>query len=130
MFRKVEAMVLAIDQRAKEANRTVRMIALKTADPIIVQSTLSSLIPKVTVSGTRSRPRRGKTQDGSTPGAPGTQSPNQPPDITRDQQVLQQMMDRNAQQNAFGGQGRGNQGGGGFNRGQGGGNGGGRGRGN
>ena len=46
-------MVRAIDLRAKEANRTVRIVALKTADPTVVQTTLSSLIPKVTVSGTR-----------------------------------------------------------------------------
>lgn len=129
MFQRIESMVKAIDQRAKDANSTVRMIALRTADPMIVQSTLTSLIPKVTVSATRNRPRRGNTQNGATPGAPGSGQTNQAPDATRDQQILQRMMNQNSQQNGFGRPGGGFPGaggnGGGFNRGGGNGGGGG-----
>jgi type II secretory pathway component GspD/PulD (secretin) len=71
MFRRVEAVVKNIDQRAKEARRTVRIVSLKTADPTVVQTTLTSLMPKVTVSATRSRARRKEE-----PTVPG--SPNQP----------------------------------------------------
>lgn len=119
MFQRVEAMVQAIDQRAKDANRTVKVMQLKTADPAIVQTTLASLIPKVTVGTTRSRSTR-RSQDNQ-PGGGQQQRQNQAPDATRDQQVLQRMM-----QPQFGG-GPGGFGGGGF---QGGGFQGGRGGGN
>ena len=58
IFQQVETVVKTIDKRAKEANRTVRIVPLKTADPTVVQSTLTSLMPKVTVSATRSRSRK------------------------------------------------------------------------
>ena len=126
MFRRVEMMVKAIDERAKDANRTVRIVALKTADPNVVQSTLTSLIPKVTVGTTRSRSSRRKPQDNQTPGGGSPQ--NQAPDATRDQQVIQRMMEQNNSQNGMGGAG-GNNPGGGFQggRGSGGGRGGRRG---
>jgi hypothetical protein len=99
MFQRIEAMVQAIDQRAKDANRTVRVVALKTADPMMVQTTLTSLIPKVTVSSTRSRPRR-RPQDQSQPGGAPPQQGGAP-DATRDQQVIQRMMDQNGQNSGF-----------------------------
>lgn len=128
LYGRIENMVKAIDERARDAHRTVRLVELKTADPLVVQSTLTSLIPKVTVSATRSNRSRKQTQNGATPGQP-TQT-GQAPDATRDPQVMQRVME---QQNAFPPQpnpqsGRGgNQGGGGFPFGRGG-NGGGGGR--
>lgn len=71
MFGRIETMVKAIDLRAKEANSTVRMVALKTADPSVVQSTLTSLIPRVTVSATSPKTRKKDVQ--SDPA-----NPNQP----------------------------------------------------
>lgn len=124
MFQRIETMVKAIDQRAKDANRTVRVVALQTADPLMVQTTLTSLIPKVTVSGIRPRPRRRPPQDGSPQQPGGAQPQNGAPDATRDQQVIQRMMEQNGQSNGMstpnfgrqgGGMGNGFQGGNRFN---------------
>lgn len=66
LFRQIEDMVKLIDQRARDAKHTVRVVPLATADPALVSTTLASLIPKVSVSSTRSsRPR---------PGQPGAES--------------------------------------------------------
>ena len=73
MFRRVEQVVKTVDQRAKDARRTVRIVPLTTADPTVVQSTLTSLMPKVSVSATR--PKSRKTNDPSAGG-----NPNQGPD--------------------------------------------------
>ena len=58
MFHKVEMVVQSIDKRSKDARRSVRIVQLNTADPVVVQSTLTSLLPKVTVSSTRSKSRK------------------------------------------------------------------------
>ncbi len=96
MFRRIETMVQAIDLRAKEAHRTVRIVPLKTADPLVVQSTLTSLIPRVTVSATRTTRSRKNKQENAPPGQPPA---NQPPEATRDPQLIQRMMEQNNMQN-------------------------------
>lgn len=116
LFQRIETMVQELDQRAKEANRTVKLVPLKTADPSVVTSTLTSLMPRVTVGTTRSK---AKKPDAA---ATASQPPATPtPDPTRDAQMIQRM---NPQ-----GQGGGNNfnrgGGGNFNRGNNGGGGGG-----
>ncbi|WP_010586775.1 secretin N-terminal domain-containing protein [Schlesneria paludicola] len=102
MFQRVELMVQAIDERAKEAHRTVRIVPLKTADPAVVQSTLTSLLPRVTVGATRSK--RTTKPDGTNP----TPGQNVAPDATRDPRMIQRMMEQNGGQSGggrFGGRG-------------------------
>ena len=119
MFKRVEEVVKNADLRAKNARRTVRIVPLQTADPLVVQSTLTSLIPKVTVSSTRSRSSQRKDDSGNNSNA--AASPNQTPDAD--------LMRRMGQQPGFGqpggGFGGGGQPGGGFSRGGGNGGGGG-----
>ena len=122
MFRRVENMVLELDQRAKAAHPTVQVVQLKTADPMVVQSTLSSIMPKVTVGATKSK--REKKPDAAASAGPNQQNQNRPPDA----QAFQRMMQNGGP--GGGGQFRQNSGvgnGGGGGR-QGGGNGGRRGR--
>jgi type II secretory pathway component GspD/PulD (secretin) len=52
LFREIEQLVGSVDQSAKDANKTVRVVRLESADPILVQQTLQSLLPKVKVSAT------------------------------------------------------------------------------
>jgi hypothetical protein len=108
MFRRVESMVKLIDDRAKEAHRTVRIVPLKTADPVVVQTTLTSLVPKITVSSTRSR---SKKKDEPAAAAP---APGQAPDAD----LLRRSMQQNNSQpggGTGGGRNRGGRGGGGQN---------------
>ena len=122
MFRRIETMVQDLDQRAKEAHPTVRLVPMKTADPAVVAATLTSLMPRVTVGTTKAKASK-KQGENSTPGQP---QPNQPADPGRDAQFIQRMMQPNNPQPG-GGQTGGGQGGGRFGRGGGGGGGNGRG---
>jgi hypothetical protein len=92
MYRRVESVVKEIDQRAKDARRTVRVVELKTADPMIVQTTLTSLMPRVTVGATRPK-RTKKTNDTA------TSTQNQTPDT----QATQRSQDQNFHQQGQGG---------------------------
>ena len=116
LFQRIESMVLELDQRAKDANRTVKLVPLKTADPSVVTSTLTSLMPRVTVGATRSKTK--KQEAAATPGQPPA---NPTPDPTRDAQMIQRMNP----QGQGGGGGNRSGGGGNFNRGNNGGGGGG-----
>lgn len=90
LFRQIEGLVQSIDERTRDARQTVRIMHLETADPTLVSSTLTSLIPKVTVTATR-----GGANKRGQPGAeqPGGGAP-QPPDAVRDPQLLQRMQQR------------------------------------
>jgi type II secretory pathway component GspD/PulD (secretin) len=68
LFREIEDLVLEQDERARRAKPVVRVMPLATADPSVISQTLSSLIPKVSVSSTRT-PRQQPSQPGA-PGAP------------------------------------------------------------
>jgi uncharacterized membrane protein YgcG len=122
MFKRVEDVVKNVDQRAKEARRSVRIVPLTTADPMVVQSTLTSLIPKVTVSSTRSRTRQRTADQSNPPNAPGT--PTQTPDVDLMRRMGQQGGQPSFGQPGFGqpggGFGGGGQPGGGFGGGRGG----------
>lgn len=111
LFQRIETMVEELDQRAKEANRTVKLVPLKTADPSVVTSTLTSLMPRVTVGTTHTKAK--KPDSPASPGQPGGMPT---PDPTRDAQMIQRM---NQQRGGGGGGNNFNQGGGGgnFNRG-------------
>ena len=96
MFQRIELMVQAIDERAKDARSTVRIVPLKTADPAVVQSALTSLLPRVTVGATRSK--RATKADGTNPNP----AQNQAPDATRDPRMIQRMMEQNGGQGGGG----------------------------
>lgn len=108
LFRQIEQLVMSIDDRARDARQTVQILRLSTADPTLVSTTLTSLIPKVTVSATRNGARRGQpgmNDQGQQQGGP---QAGQTPDAIR-------------RQTTFGNRGnagaapvRGNGGGGGF----------------
>jgi type II secretory pathway component GspD/PulD (secretin) len=116
LFRQIESLVISIDERARDARQTVRIIRLETADPMLVTSTLTSLIPKVTVSTSRaSRKKQPGQPDQATPGQPG--GGGQTPDAVRDPEVMRRAMEQRRQTGGGAG-GRGNFGGGaGGNRG-------------
>jgi len=65
LFREVEQLVASVDQSAKDANKTVRIVRLESADPILVQQTLQSLLPKVKVSATGTERRTNNDNDGN-----------------------------------------------------------------
>lgn len=129
MFQQIESLVRGIDERAKQSRQTVRVVKLDTADPTIVQQTLGSIMPKVTV-GTTRRSRR-TTPDGSTaapdnPMMPSNRGPSANGDAMRD--AFMQRMMNGGNNNSGGGFNRGTRGGGNFGNREGGG--GGRGGGN
>lgn len=96
MFKKVEELVESIDQRAKEARPTVRVVPLTTADPSVVSSTVSSLFSKVSVSASKSGPRTSRsTSNSSSSGASnsGSSGAGAPPEITRDPEMIRRMME-------------------------------------
>jgi hypothetical protein len=62
LFKKVEQTVQTIDEQAKAAKRTVRIVPLNTADPEVVQATLTSLVPKITVKASTPRTRKKEDQ--------------------------------------------------------------------
>ncbi len=94
LFQQVSELVLDLDQRAKDARQTIRVITLDKADPAILSQSISSLMPKVSVSGSsRSRPSRsGSSSTGNgnnqNPPQPEQQQPN-PDDIRR---IMEQRM--------------------------------------
>jgi type II secretory pathway component GspD/PulD (secretin) len=53
LFEKVKSMVTEVDDAAKLANRTVRVVQLQHSDATVVQQSLTSLFPRVTSSATR-----------------------------------------------------------------------------
>ena len=99
MFRQVDGLVKSTDERARDAKQIVKIMKLETADPSLVSSTLTSLIPKVKVSASRGGTRK-KAKDPNTPAA---QPGQQPPDATRDTEVLRRAMEQQAQGNPGGG---------------------------
>lgn len=102
LFRQIESLVKSIDERARDARQTVRIMHLETADPTLVSATLTSLIPKVTITATRGGANR-RNQGGAD-----QQGGGQPPDAVRDPQLIQRM-----QQGSQGSRNRGTGGGGG-----------------
>ena len=105
LFRQIESLVKSIDERARDARQTVRVMHLETADPTLVSSTLTSLIPKVTITATRGGANR-RNQGGEQPGAGGGA---QPPDAVRDPQLIQRMQQGQEGRNRGGGTGGGGQ---------------------
>ena len=100
LFRQVESLVQSVDDRARDARQTVRIMKLETADPGVVSETLKSLLPKVRVSGQTSGGRKSGSDPSNPTGQPGGQ---QPPDATRDTEVLRRAMEQRSQGRTGGG---------------------------
>ena len=71
LFDEVEFVVRGLDDRAKTANRMVRPIQLKNADPILIQQVLANLLPRVSVTASSTRPSPRPSPSSSTSGTPG-----------------------------------------------------------
>ncbi len=113
LFEEVEFVVRGLDENARAANRMVRPIQLKNADPILIQQVLTNLLPRVSVTASSTR----QPSSGSgTSGAPGQSSPGSNPQ--------QEAINRAIQERIRGGGGRPSSGRGGFGANPGGGRGG------
>jgi type II secretory pathway component GspD/PulD (secretin) len=75
LFQQIETLVKGIDERAMRSRQTVRVVKLDQADPTLVQQTLGTLMPKVTVGATR---RSRRPAGAAAPNAPGPLVPGQP----------------------------------------------------
>ena len=99
LFRQVEDLVLEMDGRARDAKPVVRVVPLASADPAIISTTLSSLIPKVSVSATRSQRRQSSQPENSTPGGGGAPAATPPSGAD----AFRQMMEDRMRQRSSGG---------------------------
>lgn len=109
LFQQIKTMVAALDDSARDAKRTIRVIGLENSDPAVVQQTLGALLPKVQVSTTRSNVSSSSSSSGGRNAAPSGGGD----DAARRDQFRQMMQGGGG---GFGGQG----GPGGFGRGGGG----------
>ena len=66
LFRQVEALVRELDEAARAAQRSVRVVALNNADSAAVQQALVSLFPQVTVSTTAAPGSRSTSRQSTT----------------------------------------------------------------
>ena len=55
LYKRVEAVVTTLDEAARVANKTVHVVPVQNANSAVIQQTLSSLFPKVTVTTTDNR---------------------------------------------------------------------------
>jgi type II secretory pathway component GspD/PulD (secretin) len=62
VFDDVKELVETLDKNAKDANRRIRVVQLKNADPVLIQRSLTGLFPRVTTSVTSSRTSGSGTQ--------------------------------------------------------------------
>ncbi|MBL4883581.1 MAG: hypothetical protein JKY95_03460 [Planctomycetaceae bacterium] len=85
LFQQISELVKTLDDAAREARRTVRVVRLNNTDASVIKATLGTLLPQVTFStsstsgvsrsNSSSKPASG-TQPGSTPRQPGTSQPS------------------------------------------------------
>lgn len=69
LFQQIEAMVQDIDQAAKDANRTIRVVKLENANSDVLRQTLGSLMPRVRVSRSSTSSRsNGQSNNGNNNG--------------------------------------------------------------
>ncbi|MDZ4688330.1 MAG: secretin N-terminal domain-containing protein [Planctomycetaceae bacterium] len=118
LFRQVEDLVLSADERARNLRQSVQVVPLIAADPMLVSTTISALMPKVTVSGNRTA--RSQTSSSSTRGSqPGQTGQNNTSGNAAAPDPSQEMMRMMMEQRFRGGGGDSGRGGpgGGFSRG-------------
>ncbi len=131
LFEAVESVVKDLDTAAKDANRMIRVIQLKNADATMIQQSLTSLLPRVSVSSSSTSGRSSSSNSGDNNARGGNDDNNRAAEAAQQAQreaFMRAMQQRGAQGGGGGAQrgggGRGGFGGGGFG---GGGRGGGRG---
>ncbi len=104
MFQKIEDLVTTMDQRAKEARPTVRVVPLATADPTVVSGTVSSLFSKVSVSASKTPRTSRSSQSGQQSGGGASSGGGgAPPEVTRDPEMIRRMMEMRDRGNSGGG---------------------------
>jgi type II secretory pathway component GspD/PulD (secretin) len=96
IFRQVEDLVLSLDERARNLRQSVQVVPLSAADPMLVSSTLSSLMPKITVSASRTpRPTSSSTSQGNNGRSqPGQSSSNNNSGPDPAQEMMRAMMEQ------------------------------------
>lgn len=102
LFREVESLVKSIDESAREARRTVRVVPLQNTNSSVIQSALGTLMPRVNVSSTGTR----RTSSDSDNNRNDSNSNNNAPsnaDQDRIRQFFEQRMRERMQQDAGGG---------------------------
>ncbi|MBA4030598.1 MAG: hypothetical protein C0478_06860, partial [Planctomyces sp.] len=93
LFQQVSELVTDLDQRAKDARQTIRVITLDKADPAVLSQSISSLMPKVSVSGSsRTRPSRSSTGWGGNSSQPQQEQPQQQPNSDDLRRIMEQRM--------------------------------------
>lgn len=93
LFQQVSELVTDLDQRAKDARQTIRVITLDKADPAVLSQSISSLMPKVSVSGSnRTRPSRSSTGSGGNSSQPQQDQPQQQPNSDDIRRIMEQRM--------------------------------------
>jgi type II secretory pathway component GspD/PulD (secretin) len=91
IFLEIEALVNSVDNAAREARRTVRVLALENTNAATIETTISTLIPKVTVSSTSSsRPSSSSSSSGSSGGG----SNPSPEEMQRRMEFFQRMREQ------------------------------------
>lgn len=104
IFEEVEGVVRNMDDAARSANRLIRVVQLKNADASMIQQSLTSLMPRVSVTSSR-------TNSGSSSGAPsGSGQPdNNNNNNNAQQEAFARMMQERMRQQQSGGGDRGSQ---------------------
>ena len=76
LFRQIEALVISLDDAARDAKRTVRVVDLGGANPAVVQQTLGAMYSKVKISSS------GKSKSGgATPSSGSSSSSSSTPNV-------------------------------------------------
>ena len=65
IFEDVKATVESLDTAAKTANRTIRLVQLRNADPLLIQRSLTSIFPRVSTSSVTTSRTTGTGGEGS-----------------------------------------------------------------
>lgn len=100
-FHEIEQLVESVDNAAREARRTVRVVGLQNTNASAVQNSLSALIPRVTVSSTSTTTSQSATSNGQ-PNRSDTSDASQADDFRRRMEFFRQLRE-GAQRGAGGG---------------------------
>lgn len=93
LFQEVQELVASLDNAARDARRTVRVVELQNANTSAVQGTLSAVMPRVRVSTAGSRSTRSdSTSTGSSTSSPDANSQQQGPSRDQMRQFFEQRM--------------------------------------
>lgn len=79
LFRQIEALVISLDDAARDAKRTVRVVDLGGANPALVQQTLGAMYSKVKVSSSGKAKSSGASSSGGSGSSSSSPSAGAPP---------------------------------------------------